>query len=78
MRPNYNSDGDAYKENSDPDNNILKGDDAVTPHPHVRQKNEYVAYIIKSVIMKENWIQADRIKMLQLDIERYKMKQEIQ
>ena len=45
MRPNCNSDGDAYKENSDPDNNILKGDDAVTPHPHVRQKNEYVAYI---------------------------------
>ena len=43
MRPNCNSDGDAYKENSDPDNNIQKEDDAVTPHPHERKKNEYVA-----------------------------------
>ena len=41
MWPNYNSDGDAYKENHDPDNNIQKEDDAVTPHPHEREKSEY-------------------------------------
>ena len=31
------------KENHNPGNNIQNEDDAVTPHPHERKKNEYVA-----------------------------------
>ena len=31
------------KENHNPSNNIQNEDDAVTPHPHERKKNEYVA-----------------------------------